>query len=428
MRKLPAWGPLGVLLFAAGLWALAADVEGWNAVWYLPAWYGYLLFLDALIFRLQGQSYLAGRRGELLAMLLVSAPFWFLFEAYNLRLQNWYYVFGLRTEWLSAIVSVFAFSTVLPACLFHAELVKALGWGRGTRLRPIRVTGAVERFCIVMGVISIAAPLLWPRYAFGLVWGALFWLPELINRRAGAPSILADLEAGRAERLLQLLIGGLWAGAIWETFNFWARCKWIYTVPGFEDWKLFEMPLAGFLGFPVLALSAFACFSAVTHFLSGRPRAPLRNVAIVGAVIFSGVTFHAMFDRTVASRRPLLSELSGMDPPTIAALREAGIPTPERLERVVRREGLASVARRTGVAAEELSRAHQHAALALHKGMGTDAAARLMRAGVATVSDLSREDPEALSRRSGAAGEEPLRPSLVRIWVRAARLSEEPRR
>lgn len=428
MRKLPAWGPVGVFLFAAGLWALAADLEGWNAVWYLPAWYGYLLVLDAMIFRLQGRSYLAGRRGELLTMLLISAPFWFLFEAYNLRLQNWYYVFGLRTQWLSAIVTVLAFSTVLPACFFHAELIKAIGLARGARCRPIRVTGPVELFCFAMGIFSIAAPLLWPRYAFWMVWGALLWLPEVVNRRAGAPSILADLEAGRIERLLQLLIGGLWAGAVWETFNFWARCKWIYTVPGFEDWKLFEMPLAGFLGFPVLALSAFACFSSVTHFLAGRQRALLRGAVIAGAMIFSGVTFHAMFDRTVQSRRPLLSELSGMDAPAIAALRKAGIPTPERLERAVRREGLDSIARRTGVAPKELSRAHQHAALALHKGMGTDAAARLLRAGVATVADLSREDPDALSRRSAAAGEEPLRPSLVRVWVRAARLSEEPRR
>jgi hypothetical protein len=60
--------------------------------------------------------------------------------------------------------------------------------------------------------------------------------------------------------------------------------------------------------------------------------------------------------------------------------------------------------------------------------MGTDAAARLLRAGVATVADLAREDPEALSRRTGATGDVPLRPSLVRVWVRAARLSEEPRR
>ena len=429
MRKLPAWGLAGVLLFGAGLWALAADIEGWNAVWYIPAWYGYLLVLDALIFRLQGRSFLAGRRAELRRMLFWSVPFWFLFEAFNLRLQNWYYVFGLRTQWLSAIVSVLAFATVLPVCLFHAELVKALGWWRGARCRPLRVTGAVELFCAAIGVLSVAAPLLAPRYAFGMVWGALLWLPEVINRRAGAPSLLADLEAGRCERLIHLLAGGLWAGAVWETFNFWARCKWIYTVPGFEHWKLFEMPLAGFLGFPILALSAFAYFSSFRHLLRSGGRVLARSAAVAAALLFSAMTFHAMFERTVQSRRPLLSDLDGMDSRSVAALRAAGVPTPERLFRTVRREGLAEVAGRTGLAPAVVERAFRHAGLALHKGMGTRAAALLRRAGIATVADLARADPGLLFLRVRAvADEKPPRLAEVKVWVRAARVRGETRR
>lgn len=423
-RAFPVWGPAGLLLFGAGVWFLAADLEGWNAVWYLPAWYGYLLLLDALIFRLQGRSFLGGRGRELAAMLLWSAPFWFLFEAYNLRLRNWYYVFGLHRQWLSAIVSVLAFATVLPACLFHAELVKALGWGRGARCRPLRVTRTLEIFLVGMGLLSVAAPLLFPRYAFGMVWGALFWLPEVVNRRAGAPSLLADLESGRCERLLQLLAGGLFAGAVWETLNFWARCKWIYTVPGFEDGKLFEMPFAGFLGFPVLALSAFACFSSVGHFLGGRGRALRRSAAIVAAMVFSALTFRAVFEQTVASRRPLLSELSGLDPPSVTALRAAGIPTPERLFRAVRSSGLPAVSNRAGVDPEKLQRAYRHAALSLHKGMGTRAAALLDRGGVASVAELARADPESLFRELRGA----VRLAQIKVWIRAARVSGEPRR
>jgi hypothetical protein len=54
-----------------------------------------------------------------------------------------------------------------------------------------------------------------------------------------------------------LLAGGM-AGGFWAFFNFWVRAKWIYTVPLFDEWKLFEMPLLGFLGFPAFALE-FAC-------------------------------------------------------------------------------------------------------------------------------------------------------------------------
>ena len=45
--RFPLWGVAGFALFGLGLWALAADLEAWNAIWYLPAWYGYLLVLDA---------------------------------------------------------------------------------------------------------------------------------------------------------------------------------------------------------------------------------------------------------------------------------------------------------------------------------------------------------------------------------------------
>src|SRR5881409_3341029 len=91
-------GSVGSLILAAGFLALVNDVERWNAIWYVPAWYGYLLVLDACIFRLQGHSFLSHRRRELAAMLFWSVPFWFVFEAYNLVLKNWYYVFVLRTD------------------------------------------------------------------------------------------------------------------------------------------------------------------------------------------------------------------------------------------------------------------------------------------------------------------------------------------
>ncbi|HEY3171206.1 MAG TPA: hypothetical protein VGK86_01395, partial [Thermoanaerobaculia bacterium] len=141
--RFPLWGAAGLALFALGLWALAADVEAWNAVWYLPAWYGYLLVLDALIYARRGRSFVGGRGRELAAMMLWSIPFWLLFEAYNVRLHNWYYVFGLRTLWGSALLSTLAFATVLPACFFHAELLEAFGIPREKRGQPLRVTPTV---------------------------------------------------------------------------------------------------------------------------------------------------------------------------------------------------------------------------------------------------------------------------------------------
>jgi hypothetical protein len=425
--RFPLWGAAGIALFALGLWALAADIPAWNAVWYLPAWYGYLLVLDAVIYARRGRSFVGGRRRELVTMMLWSLPFWLLFEAYNLRLHNWYYVFGLRTLWGSVLMSTLAFATVLPACFFHAEALGAFEVVREKSCRPLRVTRTVLAVCAVLGVACAIAPLLWPRWAFAMVWGAALGIPEVLNYRSGAPSLLRDLETGRCGRLLRLLAGGLWAGAVWEVLNYWARTKWIYTVPGFEDWKLLEMPLAGFGGFPPLALSAFAFYSLVSR-LRGAPR----FFAVVAAVLFSVWASISALDRNVQSLRPILSDLSGLDASAVEKLRSSGIPTPERLDRAVRREGVAAVASRTGISAATLERSAREVSLALHKGMGADAARLLEAAGIRTVSDLASADADELTSRLGRVaagrGEEAPRPEYVRVWVRAARLDGRPRR
>lgn len=439
------WGGLGAAVLGLGLWALAGDIERWNAVWYVPAWYGYLLMLDAAISRLQGHSFVSHRRRELFAMMFWSVPFWFVFEAYNLRLKNWYYVFALRSTGRAAVVTALAFATVLPACFFHAELVRALGWFDRVRCRRLRVNRGVMHFLLVCGILSIAAPLLLPRYAFWLVWGATLWIPTVVNYRAGALSLLADLESGRCRRILCLLAGGLLAGLVWETFNYWARCKWIYTIPGFEAWKLLEMPLLGFGGFPILALGAFGFYSMVCHFLRGgrswevsgrqivRAAARGRYAAAVFVALLASVLVHlATLQATARSRRPLLEELEGLSPQSIARLRSAGIPTPERLYRAIRAEGVASVAVRTSTETERLERAYRHAALALHKGMGPQAAELLQAAGLSSVADLASADPrdlfDRLSRIARRQGRPPPRVAEVAVWVRAARISGTPRR
>jgi Domain of unknown function (DUF4332) len=425
--RFPPWGVLGVLLFALGLWALVADLEAWNTIWYLPAWYGYLLVVDAAIYLRRGVSFVGGRRRELVAMMLWSLPFWLLFEVYNLRLHNWYYVFGLRTLWGSMLMSTLAFATVLPACFFHAEALEAFGAFREARCRPLRVGRRTPGALAAVGAFCAVAPLVWPRTFFWAVWGATLGIPEVLNYRAGAPSLIADLEAGKCGRLLRLLCGGLWAGAVWELLNYWARTKWIYTVPGFEDWKVFEMPLAGFGGFPPLALSAFAFFTLVSRLARGP-----RVAAAAVAVVFSVGASIAILDRNVQSVRPVLSDLSGLDASAARRLRASGIPTPELLERAVRREGPATVASRAGIPLDRLERAASEASLALHKGMGAPAARLLEAAGVEKVSDLASSDPAeltALLSRVAAARREPApRPEYVRVWVRAARVDGRPRR
>jgi hypothetical protein len=418
-----------VLVFALGLWALSADVPVANALWYLPAWYGYLLVVDALLFRLRGDSLVGNRRRELARMAFWSIPFWFLFEAFNLRLQNWSYVFTLRRLAGQVLDSALAFATVVPACLLHAELADTLGLWRRARSEPRAFRGGPAWAGLAFGLASAVATLAWPRYAFPLVWFVPFGIAEWVCDRAGAPSLLREAGEGRWSRILCLLTGGLWAGVVWELFNWRARTKWIYTVPGFDRPKLFEMPLAGYGGFPVLAISAFSFYSMVS--LLYRRRSRFVPLAAAIALVFSAATLRFVLRDTSISRRPVLEELVGLDADAISRLRAAGLPSPERLERAVRRSGIDATSARAGIPSGVLERAAAEASLSLHKGMGVPFARLLERAGVAGVSDLAREKPAALASRVAQVagpGERVPRVEIVRVWVEDARPDGIPSR
>lgn len=424
--KLPLWGFGGLLLLGAGLWALVRDVPRWNTVWYVPAWYGYLLVLDVVLFLRRGRSFVSHERGRLASMLLWSVPFWLFFEACNLVLRDWYYVFGLRNPLAAAALTAVAFATVLPACLFHAEFLEAFGAWRRLACRPRRIAAWVPVAVTGLGAVSLASALLFPRFAFPVVWFAPIGLDGL-NYRLRSPSLLRDFEEGNCARFLRLLLGGLWAGGVWELFNSWARCKWIYAVPGFEKNKLFEMPLAGFLGFPVLAVGAFCFFSAMSAIRHWSLRR--RALAAGAALLFSIAVYFPMQEKTVRSRRPLLSELPGLDAPARERLAAAGVETPERLLQAVDREGVPAISARTGIPADAVARARDVTVLALHKGMGVQKALLLEAAGIGDLTRLEREDPESLWRRLGAPaarlGEDPPRPAEVRVWISTARRSRE---
>lgn len=443
--RFPWWVIPGLAVLAAGLWALLRDVPFWNVVWYVPAWYGYLLVLDGAIYSVRGRSFASHRRRELGAMMFWSLPFWFLFEAYNLRIENWYYVFVTRSLPVQIAFTVLAFATVLPACFIHAEALKALGVCRDLRWRPLSIGSGMRTLWLVLGAASVAAPLIWPRYAFPLVWGATLWIPDFLNHKAGAPSFLGDLEEGRGARLVRLLLGGLWAGLIWELFNYWARCKWVYTVPGFEEWKVFEMPVLGFLGFPVLAVAAFSFYSSVCRFVRGGrtwetedeaqpPLSPRWSWALAAfaATAFSAAVHAAVLSQSHHPYRPLLEDLEGIDETAVGRLRSAGLETPEQLYARAARDGTERLAERLELEAEALATAHRHAALSIHKGMGTEMARLLLAAGVEDVGALASKDPAVLTERlaelASRSGLPAPRPAVVKVWVRAARWNGEPRR
>src|SRR5437016_13135489 len=87
------------------------------------------------------------------------------------------------------------------------------------------------------------------------------------------------MRAGDYRRLINLSLSGVLCGCLWEFWNYWARAKWIYTVPIMEHVKIFEMPLPGYLGLPAFAIDSFTMYVCIRALLAraspaGRHRPP----------------------------------------------------------------------------------------------------------------------------------------------------------
>jgi hypothetical protein len=399
---------------------MARGVEPAATWYYVFAWFSTLAMGDAIIAGRTGSWFLAGRPRFALTLFLWSVPFWLVFEIFNLRLANWFYVFvpaELVARW--AGVSV-AFATVLPAILMSERLLAAFGVARGVRTRPLHVTAEHRRPLQAIGAVALGLCWTWPQLFFPLVWVGLALLADpFVHAREPARSLLGDLAAGKPGRILRLLLGGLAVGFLWEVYNVAARGKWIYTVPGFEEWKLFEMPLPGFLGFPLFALEAFAAWQALVVVGLAIPReGPLRGGAVparVGATLLTGVfvvvALLTMDRVTIASTSPRIEELPGA--PAVIAYGDWDVQTLARASPM-------EAARGAGISVAAAERWVAGARLAMLRGIGSENARRLASVGAGSVDELAATDPEILARRLAARGE-PVPASRLRVWVRAAR-------
>ena len=279
----PGYGWVALVVLAVAEWLMFRQVEPVSTFFTPIAWSCYILAADAAVFAVSGRSLLRGQPAVLLRMALLSIPLWLIFEGYNLRLVNWSYDGLPMNQALKLLGYAWSFATITPAILETAELVESFGWFPSAP--SLRLSGRAELIMTLVGAACLLAPLAVAAriaaYLFGLVWVGFIVLLDPVNRRLGLPSILGDLAAGRRGRFYSLLLAGFLCGWFWEFWNYWAAAKWHYIFPMFQQWKIFEMPVPGYLGFPPFAVECFVMYVTASWLVSGalrrRPAAGVRR-------------------------------------------------------------------------------------------------------------------------------------------------------
>jgi hypothetical protein len=270
LRAFPTHGWLGWLALLSAEALLFARIEP-VATYFTPiAWSSYILIADAAVLALSNRSRLNDAPIVVARLALLSIPLWLIFEAYNLRLQNWTYV-GVPSSWPAALFGyTWSFATITPAVFETSDLVQAVLPVSSVvptlapAPDPRKTPPAVETILMISGAACLLVPLLVPRreaaFLFALVWIGFLLLLDPVNHRLGLPSFIGDFTEDMHRRLYGFLLAGWICGWLWEFWNYWANAKWLYTFPMFQRWRIFEMPAPGFLGFLPFALDCFVMY------------------------------------------------------------------------------------------------------------------------------------------------------------------------
>ncbi len=265
--KFPLHGWLGLLL-AVIFWIFNWTLPGPRTHWgFFPMWLGYCLAIDGLVYWRTGTSLLTRDWRKYIGLFLVSAPVWWLFEALNLRTQNWIYVGIDGISFLQyAFWTTLSFTTVIPAVFGGAEFFASFGFlrrlGRGPRIGTDR--GTTLGF-FVAGWVTLGLMLAWPQVFFPFVWISPYFILEPLNVWLGNRSLAQWTRDGDWRPVIALWLGVLLTAFFWEMWNYYSFPKWVYHVPWGNWLHVFEMPLLGYGGYLPFSLELFATY----HFIAG---------------------------------------------------------------------------------------------------------------------------------------------------------------
>ena len=253
------YGILGAILILLVEINFFLQIEPFASKYFIIVWIGYILLIDAVVYKLRNHSLLMNKRFKFLGLFLASIIFWWVFEFMNLKVGNWNY--NGSTVLNNVIWKTLYFSTVLPALFETYELVRSFHWFDKLKLhKKHNISKNFIFIMITIGVVSFILPLISPANFFPLIWLTFFFILDPINYLHKQPSIIKHLKDRKLVVPLSILAAGIIMGFLWEFWNFFAVTKWYYDIPFIGFFKIFEMPILGYLGYFPFALELYAMY------------------------------------------------------------------------------------------------------------------------------------------------------------------------
>jgi hypothetical protein len=262
-RPLPWFGWLGIALILLGQLLTLVHLRPLSDWWYGICWTGVILAGDAWVERRTGRSLVRDRPRDLLWMAIVSAVLWWGLELANHAMQVWEYSPSDDIPiWRQRLRSTYFFATLIPATWVTGMVVLTLWPVSAARVSRARADSWLARgSCMAVGVVALLSATQLPEFALGLILLGVLMALDPINFARGRQSAWACLMCGGDCRVpVSFAVGAMAMGVVGEMWNYPASPKWTYDVPLIDFAYVFEMPLLGFFGYGLLALTIFAVY------------------------------------------------------------------------------------------------------------------------------------------------------------------------
>jgi len=255
--KFPFWGYIGLLI----------NLSSWILMWgkfnfimpvykflFFFLWLGYIIFINAITFKRNNYCLITNNPLLFILLFIFSAIFWWIFEYLNRFVQNWHYI-GIESfsKTTYILTSSLSFSTVLPAVISTFKLLESFPIFNKlfTDVYSVNIKYRYTLSVILLIFSCIILFFLYPlsNYLFPFLWiipiTIVCSLQILFNER----TIFYEIKFGNWYIIILLALGALICGFLWELWNYYSILKWEYTIPFLNKYKIFEMPLLGYLGY-----------------------------------------------------------------------------------------------------------------------------------------------------------------------------------
>lgn len=234
-------------------------------VWFTPlVWIGYILVIDSIVFMLKKDSLLMNHRLKFVQLLFISTLVWYVFEIYNHFSHGWIYSNLPSSPLVTFTIGTLAFATIIPAVFETYDMIRQFHFFKNLKIKlNIPTNKFFLEGLVILGLIFLAVPALFKTpLVWAFVWtGFILLLDPLLYIFHDEKSLIAQIRKRKFNAIIAIFIAGYVVGFFWEFWNYWAYTKWYYTVPILGNFKIFEIPVVGFLAYGPFALELYVIYN-----------------------------------------------------------------------------------------------------------------------------------------------------------------------